>query len=246
MATSETSCTKFETGLDAYHDGELSAVEKDAVEKHLGQCPACNAKLADIDRLVSSLKHLPRVGLSRDFSANLDNILSQPAQKQIILLQPKVWAPLSIAAAIILLVLTFKLVPQPGHNTVAVSTPNKIVSPEKQNEPAPASASQGQIASTPVFPDNKGQASQTKDNSAPTVKPQIARQDDNAIKPMAAEKSASPEIASRMQVEEIPAINNDNKVSENFEIAEVSNQNGSFMEAVGITTDEDGLYDLKM
>src|SRR5213078_336510 len=40
--------------LDAYHDGELSPVERSDVEAHLRDCPSCTAELAAIGRMSSA------------------------------------------------------------------------------------------------------------------------------------------------------------------------------------------------
>ncbi len=247
MAFAEISCTKFEISLDAYHDGELDVAEREAVEKHLANCPACNTKLADIDRLVSSLKHLPRVGLKRDFSADLDSLLSRQTSGQVVFLQPKVWAPLSIAAAVILLVLTFKLSEQPGHNVVASRTAPATVG-GSQSHPVTASP-QEQIAHTAPLPDSQKSPSGTRQNSLESERPQVAHSKPEAGEsPVIPSSKQAPQttIAAQAPADESVEIESGSKSSENMEIAEVAYPNGSFTEAVGIATDEDGLYDLKM
>jgi len=44
-------CKEIEEFLQAYHDGELSAKEREAVERHLEKCPKCQAKLAELKAL---------------------------------------------------------------------------------------------------------------------------------------------------------------------------------------------------
>jgi hypothetical protein len=61
-------CTAVESLLDAYHDGELVGDEKASVEMHLRACDACPKKLAQIDRLVSMLKAMPPVSSKIDFA----------------------------------------------------------------------------------------------------------------------------------------------------------------------------------
>ena len=61
-------CTAVESLLDAYRDGELVGDEKASVEMHLRACDACPKKLAQIDRLVSILKAMPPVSSQIDFA----------------------------------------------------------------------------------------------------------------------------------------------------------------------------------
>jgi hypothetical protein len=71
-------CKQTEEALDAYYDLELSPEEAEAVELHLADCTACNAKLADIEMVVGQLKSLPAVEWSGDLSDAIEaRILAQ-------------------------------------------------------------------------------------------------------------------------------------------------------------------------
>lgn len=71
-------CKQMEEALDAYYDLELSAEEAEAVELHLADCTICNARLADIDAVVTQLKSLPAVEWSGDLSDAIEaRILAQ-------------------------------------------------------------------------------------------------------------------------------------------------------------------------
>lgn len=71
-------CKQMEEALDAYYDLELSPEEAEAVELHLADCTACNAKLADIEMVVGQLKSLPAVEWSGDLSDAIEaRILAQ-------------------------------------------------------------------------------------------------------------------------------------------------------------------------
>lgn len=65
-------CDQIPELLDAYHDHELADDEQILVEQHLSQCADCNAKLADIARLVLDLKAMPRLVPARDIVDNVD------------------------------------------------------------------------------------------------------------------------------------------------------------------------------
>lgn len=71
-------CKQMEEALDAYYDLELSAEEAEAVELHLADCEACTKRLAEIDVLVTQLKNLPAVEWSGDLSDAIEaRILAQ-------------------------------------------------------------------------------------------------------------------------------------------------------------------------
>lgn len=71
-------CKQMEEALDAYYDLELSAEEAEAVELHLADCAICTAKLADLEVLVTQLKSLPAVEWSGDLSDAIEaRILAQ-------------------------------------------------------------------------------------------------------------------------------------------------------------------------
>src|ERR1700743_211642 len=50
--------------VDAYHDGELSPAERIAFEKHLAECPPCQADLAQTRMLAAVLAAAPKRGLA--------------------------------------------------------------------------------------------------------------------------------------------------------------------------------------
>jgi hypothetical protein len=49
----------FQVRIEAYHDGELDAAERAAVERHVAQCPACAADLAWLAGVSRSLESVP-------------------------------------------------------------------------------------------------------------------------------------------------------------------------------------------
>src|SRR5215470_5533870 len=49
--------------LSSYLDGEIGSVLAERMEEHLDSCPACCAKLEEMERLVSSLQRVERVSL---------------------------------------------------------------------------------------------------------------------------------------------------------------------------------------
>ncbi len=72
MQDSNSKCQQLEEALDAYYDLELSAEEAEVVERHLADCEACTARLAEIDSVVMQVKTIPEVTLSRDLSGDIE------------------------------------------------------------------------------------------------------------------------------------------------------------------------------
>src|SRR5277367_2236110 len=70
MSLHSLTCEDISPLLDAYHDGELDKAERNSVASHLSSCPECQAKLIEIESVVSSLKNLPRLQMSRDLTAD--------------------------------------------------------------------------------------------------------------------------------------------------------------------------------
>ena len=61
-------CSTVIPPLDAYHDDELDGDEKASVELHLRACDACPQRLAQITKLVSALKLMPFTPSKIDFA----------------------------------------------------------------------------------------------------------------------------------------------------------------------------------
>lgn len=81
MQDSNLDCQQLEDTLDAYFDLELDAVQAEVVELHLAGCASCTARLADIEKVVTQIKSLPDVPMSRDLSSAIEaKILSQGTQ----------------------------------------------------------------------------------------------------------------------------------------------------------------------
>ncbi|HEY9715649.1 MAG TPA: zf-HC2 domain-containing protein [Chroococcales cyanobacterium] len=71
------SCDAMSMMLDAFHDGELAPDERVQVEQHLAACPACSKSLREIEAVASSLRALPELKPMRDFSLDIDKIISK-------------------------------------------------------------------------------------------------------------------------------------------------------------------------
>jgi len=66
--------------LDAYHDGEVTAAEREQIERHLNVCDACKQALTQIRSLSSLLRCLPQPHLEKDFAEQIEQAISaQPS-----------------------------------------------------------------------------------------------------------------------------------------------------------------------
>lgn len=57
-----------ESALNAYLDGMLAGTERQQAAAHLGECPACQARLRDLQLVFESLAALPEARVSRDLT----------------------------------------------------------------------------------------------------------------------------------------------------------------------------------
>jgi hypothetical protein len=92
----------FEEKLSAYLDGELVPQERDAVERHLATCQACQWDLATLRRTVKWMRELPTVPVPRVFTVPVS---AMPARAS----QPR-WRfvpALQVATAMVALLLFF-------------------------------------------------------------------------------------------------------------------------------------------
>ena len=244
MDSTQTSiCRDIAPQLDAFHDGELQGNDQARVEKHLAVCAACVNQLAEIDRLVHTLKTLPKVEVSSKFSADLDKLIDE--QGKVMAFRPRVWMPIAAAAAVVALVI--------GAKYMAPGTTN---SPVTANNTMPNT---GTIQQT-VKPETTVQQPKVaakQDTPTPGITPAVSSQQGKAVvatrpvqqAPVSAEPKSLQKIEPMIQQQspQVATVNPKHAAHTQDEIAEVpSGSLNGFNEAVGIATDEDGLYDLKM
>lgn len=99
-------CTKIDSMLSSYLDGELRPEERRLVEAHLKACPHCAAELAALERTAAGTRLFPFPGLSPDFTERvLDQIQSR--RPGVVLLPILAWslAGLALASGLTLAVL---------------------------------------------------------------------------------------------------------------------------------------------
>ncbi len=245
----EQSCKEIIPLLDAYFDQELSTTEKADVERHLSGCSECSTKLANIESLVGSLKSMPKVEMKRDITD-----MPLPARGKVVAFKPRVWAAVGVAAAAVAL--------------LAVATYNsgsmKPVVADKPSKPQTESTftheNETQIAPQAVANQNQSpkQAAQHTQVAVQTthettthgtahngsVKPptQMANNQDSQ-RQLIQSNTVNQAVQQQVQVAtQSPANGADRR--DMVEVAVI--EEGGLGDALGIATDEDGLYELKM
>ncbi|XZE55861.1 zf-HC2 domain-containing protein [Planctomycetaceae bacterium SH139] len=78
MSTND--CQTVQRHLSAYHDGELSAAQNEAIAKHVGYCSACAAELASFESLGSAFDQSPVPARPSDLWQRIERELPAPAE----------------------------------------------------------------------------------------------------------------------------------------------------------------------
>lgn len=283
MTPTSNNCEHCERMLDAYRDGELSPAERSTVETHLTGCQQCQSKLADIERLVQSLKAMPRLAPAVDFSSRLDELLQAPPPPNNVVAfkRPLAWAT-GIAAAVVLMVLALnsgilrspvKVASnkEPAHTRPSAQdrqmvAEDKAIAPEPQGEgPARVSQPDSTVASVPIVPESSTKSTEDKSASVrPAQPPVVATRTAPEAAPAARnnavvdERSDSQQriLASRVEHNDIEFMEmpvNENDSADNMicqesaiAVAVLAGDDNTITGSLGIATDEDGLYALKM
>ncbi|HEY9731821.1 MAG TPA: zf-HC2 domain-containing protein [Drouetiella sp.] len=102
-------CEQLEPLLSAFHDGELSEVERTAAERHLNGCDACKNRLLEIGAVANSLKSLPRLNPKIDVAANIESLIANQPKQANRFSRPVFWGAAGIAAAAAVVVVAINL-----------------------------------------------------------------------------------------------------------------------------------------
>jgi anti-sigma factor RsiW len=237
--------------LDAYLDTELSTEEAAAVEAHLAECGDCSERLRELKSLVEKLNHLPEVPMPRDLSSSIEakiaalsavvstNIVELPSGKNVMPFPVKYAALCAVAAAVLFFV---------------IGNFSHTGKPALDNPPVEASKPQSDLRSS-------FHLKQAHEVSPVTLagKPEV-QEAATAVKApeTASNKAASGEVPAE-EVAVVPGNSEGEKHNSGKEgkhslesasggdlIAEYSELSSDGSEDYGISTNEDGLYAIKL
>jgi hypothetical protein len=102
-------CSRQALAFD-FVNGELSADEARAYNRHLAECPCCRAEVDSNRQLIGQLRCLPAPALSRDLSGP---ILAKVRAENAPARRARWWLPTAAAAAVVILTLMVWKRPQP-------------------------------------------------------------------------------------------------------------------------------------
>lgn len=127
--------------LSAYLDGELAPGERQAVERHLGRCPRCAARLENLGRLRGALRSLPRSVPPEDGWIRLRERMGDAAPERARVrwrpATPRWWVPVAAMAALLAASLYLASAPPPPRESLASLTTTDLI----EEEPLPLSPS---------------------------------------------------------------------------------------------------------
>lgn len=264
------SCDPVVLLLDAYHDNELDSNERKKVDEHLAVCAVCSESLVKISRVVGGLKSLPVLEPARDIvgSLNLPAELATSvpisvqkntdSSSRVVPIRKGVWAGLgAVAAAAVVLIFAVsqnviepskvasKNGPEPSHLAEKASSAATYSDKPAENAPvenpdtgiATATDTSWPIESRPEIIAEKG-----KNQLAPNV----ANSNGSAKSKSGLAQSSPVKNADNVAVVQIASTQDTNLRDTSLnELASLETNEG-VADALGIATDEDGLYDIKI
>jgi len=251
-------CKDMKELLSAYRDAELDAAERSQVEVHLGSCEACREELAAVESVVMSLKKLPPLKLERDFADDIESIIKraesqeEPAAEKdnVVKFERKskkgLWIAAAAAVSVFLMVAGYIGTNGGSTPTIAVKPDSKVVSPvESTSQPAVEVATQtipdNEVVGPDVAPVENKPADVVPANVVATEKPKVSPPQVIASTP----KQEAVPIAPVRTTKASPVYLDD--LSDNEALVALSDMDEDYDDFYGgISTDEDGLYAIKM
>lgn len=268
MSESELKCVEVEPLLDAFHDGEIDEADKQSVERHLADCQPCQAKLAEIARLVSSLRNLPQLKLERDIADSIPALIESRKRSRDNVLRPAAWLSVGVAAAAAVFLFVFRLPapqttvadqgtdaasrgsragggkhPQPPARAVAVNQARSTV-----NAGEPEAGHDEQLAARAGSAGREaGKTNGARLVASKTSTAAGAARSGAAIGGQGHGQTANPDYQVASAPASLGAGNDDLSRSGYLEVTALLDVGHSTItDEIGLSTDEDGLYAIKM
>ncbi len=260
-------CQPIVLALDAYYDNELNEEERKGVEQHLLSCESCKRSLEGTKQVSAALQSMPRAELKRDMSNELDNLL-KGSNNVVWLKRPLVAGTIAAAAAIAALALAPVMLPGIAPGNVA----NK---PSDSNPIKPEQTTQSQPIAVKVEPQKAPDNSQDKLGGTDKIAHDATTQPAHETTPVQQKQDAhviakakTPTQTTQNKTQDLVAKNNAPANQQSPAAAQVNVEATSKVAAkdncdeieklayfgdseqntmdVGISTDEDGLYAIKL
>lgn len=258
MQDATNNCEKINELLSAYRDLELTQEESAQVERHLSSCEECTHQSNAIETVAATLSQVPRMSMKIDMADRLETLIAaqaneQPAgskveekeQKVVPFNKRLVWGSLAAAVAALLVVagsyFTTHSDKQVANNGVQQLAPVKDEAPQSQpivangTTPGETTTADNGVAPAPNTVAANGGVEKPK-----VQKPIISRNETTSPAPVAVKNQAAPKVAKKTRVDATL-----DTIDETEALIAFSSDDNMF-EDCGISTDEDGLYAIKM
>jgi anti-sigma factor RsiW len=95
---------QYHSRLDAYHDGELSAIETERITRHLAECQSCSAAVAKLRELSQAMSQLQPATISQIELARLHRNLDRAQDRSLLRFST---ALATMAASVLIISLTW-------------------------------------------------------------------------------------------------------------------------------------------
>lgn len=269
MQDATNNCQKIQELLSAYRDLELAEEENAQVKLHLGACDECTREANAIEAVAATLLQVPRVSMKSDMADKLEALIAaqvadtSPAGTEVEEGGPKVvsfrkrlvWGSLAAAAAAAVLLVA---VPIFTSNNQVADNSVKQVAPVKEEAPqqplvANDSGAAQMIANEVTAPTQVTAADESTAPSPNAVatsgsvqevrkieKPEVARNKTAAAVPVVATSQTAPKAVRERTIDATL-----DTINETEALVAFSSDDNLF-EDCGISTDEDGLYAIKL
>lgn len=263
-------CQQIVLALDAYYDNELNEEERKGVERHLLSCEPCKKSLEATKQVSAALQSAPKATMQRDMSNELDEVLSK-SNNVVWFKRPLVAGSIAAAAAVAALALAPAMLPGIVPNVAKKPSDVNPVKQKNESQIQPI-AVQVKPETAPVIEKDKSVGTETRiakdttSTSPPVQHNQLDMQSTTAQKPKTSAPSGT--SSDKTQSTALVAKNDGATQSKTTPLTATTTttvattvQNEEerslqrlayFGEAeqnsmdVGISTDEDGLYAIKL
>lgn len=248
MPAPANSCNTISPLLSAFHDDELNPEEKKLAAAHLEMCRNCRQELETIAQLALTLKQAPQRMLTRDLIGELQFRPKKPIKlfNADFFAGSAKWMP--ALAAVLILALVYA-----GLNSKQNQQPAKIASGQISSQsatPRPTSSTlteQEKIAVLPPGTTGQRQSANAGKQTSKEMSPSYGTIVQNPTGENQTRKNQTGQKAVAPPREPVLPGSIDNTAAEPFVVASVPDEaENSMPDILGIATDEDGLYELKI